>query len=132
MQCHTMRLNIKAVNALNPRQTPVDTSDCSIYALTKEAIYCFPDKFPGYCAMFGNIHSEQCLLVVHGQLVGGSGVKKILETCSLATIGFSAVVDVNQIKRALYCVQVVLCSLYRKLDYPKKQSPAPCVFTGKL
>ena len=31
-----MRLNIKAVNTLNPGQTPVDTSDCLIYALTKE------------------------------------------------------------------------------------------------
>ena len=146
MQCHTMRLNIKAVNALNPGQTPVDISDCPIYALTKEAIYRFPDKFPGYCAMFGGLHIEQCLLVVHGQLVDGSGLKEILETCSLATIGVSAAVDVNQIKRALYCVQVVLYSLYRKLVeaakpdnsllqpyewYAKKQSPAPCVFTGK-
>ena len=48
-----MRLNIKAVNALNPGQMPVDTFDCQIFALTKEAIYCFPDKFPGYRAMFG-------------------------------------------------------------------------------
>ena len=53
MQCHTMRLIIKAVNALNPEQMPVDTFDCQIFALTKEAIYCFPDKFPGYRAMFG-------------------------------------------------------------------------------
>ena len=47
-----MMLNIKAFNILNPGQMPVGTSDCQIYALTKEAIYCFPDKFPGYCAMF--------------------------------------------------------------------------------
>ena len=45
-----------------------------------------------------------CLLVLHCQLVDGSGLKEILETCSLATIGVSAVVGVNQIKRALYCV----------------------------
>ena len=32
-----MTLNIKAVNTLYPGQTPVDTSDCLIYALTKEA-----------------------------------------------------------------------------------------------
>ena len=48
-----MKLNIKTVNAFNPGQMPVDTFDCQIYALTKEAIYRFPDKFPGYCAMFG-------------------------------------------------------------------------------
>ena len=66
IQFHTMRLNIKAVNALNPGELSVDTSDCPIYALTKEAIYRFPVKFPGYCAMFGSLHIEQCLLVVHG------------------------------------------------------------------
>ena len=110
-----MRLNIKATNAFNPGQTPFDTSDCPIYALAKEAIYHFQDKFPGYCAIFGGRHIEQCILVVHGQLVAGSGLKEILETYSLATIGASAVVGINQIKRRLYCVQVVLCLLYRKL-----------------
>ena len=30
MQCHTMRLKIKGVNALNPGQMPVDISDCPI------------------------------------------------------------------------------------------------------
>ena len=115
MQCHTMKLNKKAVNALNPGQTPVDTSDCPIYALTKEAIYRFPHKFSDYVAMFGGLHIEQCLLVVHGQLIENSGLKEILDTCSLATIGTGAVVDVNHIKRARYCLQVSLCSLYRKL-----------------
>ena len=52
---------------------------------------------------------------MHGQLADGSGLKEILETCSLVIIGASAVVDVNQIKGALYCVQVVLCSLHRRL-----------------
>ena len=123
MQCHTKRLNIEAVNDLNPGQTPVETSDCPIYALTKEATYCFPDKFPGYCAMF------EGLLVVHHQLVDGNDLKEILETCSLATIGVSAVVDINQIKRAFYCVLVVLCSLYCKLVEAAKISNSllePC------
>ena len=115
MKCPTMRLNIKAANAFNPGQTLFDTSDCPIYALAKEAIYHFQDKFPGYCAIFGGRHIEQCILVVHDQLVAGSGLKEIFETYSLATIGASAVVDINQIKRRLYCVQVVLCLQYRKL-----------------
>ena len=46
-----MMMNIKAVNVLNPRQTPVETSDFPVYALTKEAIYCFPDTFIGYIAI---------------------------------------------------------------------------------
>ena len=69
MQCRTLRLNIKAANALNPGQTPVDKSHCPIYALTKKAIYRFSDKFPGDCAIFEGLHIEQRLLVVLGQLV---------------------------------------------------------------
>ena len=115
MQCHIMTLNIKAVDALNPGQTPVDVSDCPVYALTKEAQYRFPDQYSNYFAMFGGLHIEQCLLVIHGQLIQNSGLKEILESCSLATIGAGAVVDVNQIKRARYCLQVTVCALHRKL-----------------
>ena len=42
-------------------------------------------------------------------------MREILEACSLAIIGVGAVVDVNDIKRARYCVQVTLSSLYRKM-----------------
>ena len=110
-----MRLNKKVVNALNPGQTPVDVSDCPVFALTKEAQFRLAGEFSDYFAMFGGLHIEQCLLVTHGQLILGSGLKEILDTCSLATIGVGAVVDVNQIKRARYCVQVTLCSLHCKL-----------------
>ena len=55
------------------------------------------------------------MLVTHGQFIEGSGLREILDACLLVTIGVGAVVDVNQIKRARYCVQVTLCSLYRKL-----------------
>ena len=61
--------------------------------------------------MFGGLHIEQCLLVTHGQFIADSGLQSILETCSLATIGAGAVVDVNHIKRSRYCMQVALNSL---------------------
>ena len=63
------------VNTLNPGQMPVDTSDWTIYVLTNEAIYRFLDKFPRYYAMFAGFHIEQCLLVVHDQLVDSSSLK---------------------------------------------------------
>ena len=85
------------------------------HALTKEAQFLFPEHFSNYFAMFRGPHIEQCLLVTHGQFIEGSGLREILVACSLATIGVSAVVEVNQIKRAQYCVQVTLCSLYQKL-----------------
>ena len=65
--------------------------------------------------MFRGLHIEQCLLVTHGQFICGSGLREILEKCSLATIEVGTTVDVNQIKQTRYYVQVTLCSLYRKL-----------------
>ena len=62
--------------------------------------------------MFGGLHIEQCVLVTHGQLIEGSGLREILEARSLATIGVGAVFDINQMKRACHCMQVTLCSLY--------------------
>ena len=115
MQVHTMNLNIKSISALNPGQTPVDVSDCLVYALTKKAQFRFLEQFSNYFAMFGGLHIEKCLLVTHGQFIEGSGLREILDACLLVTIGVGAVVDVNQIKRARYCVQVTLCFLYRKL-----------------
>ena len=110
-----MNLNIKTISALNPGQTPVDVSDCPVYALTKEALFRFPEHLSNYSAMFGGLHIEQCLLIIHGQFIKGSALREILEACSLATIGVGALVDVNEIKRARCCVQVTLCSLYQKL-----------------
>ena len=55
------------------------------------------------------------LLIAHRQLIEERGLRETLEVCSLATIGVGAVVDVNQIKRARYCIQDSLCSLYRTL-----------------
>ena len=115
MQVHTVNLNIKAISALNPGQTPVDVSDCPVYALTKETRFRFPEHFSNYFAMFRGLHIEQCLFT-HGQFIEGSGLREILEVCSLASIGVGAVVDFNQIKRARYCVQVTLYSLYQKLE----------------
>ena len=100
MLVQTMNLNIKGISALNPGQTPVDVSDYPVYALKKEA----PFRFP-----------KQCLLVIYGQFIEESGLREILGASSLATIGVGTVVDVNQIKRAGYCVQVTLCFLYLKL-----------------
>ena len=71
-------------------------------------------SFELFCDVW-RIHIEQSLLVIHGQFIKGSALREILEACSLATIGVGTLVDVNEIKRARYCVQVTLCSLYRKL-----------------
>ena len=81
MQVYTMNLNIKAISPLNPNQTPADVSDCPTYALTKETQFQFPEDFSNYFEMFGGLHIEQCLLVIHRQFIEGTGLREMLEAC---------------------------------------------------
>ena len=115
MQAHLMELNMKWTETLNPGQTPVDVSDQPVYALTKELQFRFPQKFGKYFPLFGQLHIEQCLLVIHGQLIKGSGLFEILTENKFSMIGLSAVVDVNNIKRARYTLQISLCALFKQL-----------------
>ena len=69
---------MKWTETLNPGQTLVDISDQPVYALTKELQLCFPKTFSNYFPLFGQLHNEQCLLVIHGQMIKGSGILEIL------------------------------------------------------
>ena len=115
MQVHCMKINQSTVKALNPEQTPVDVSDLPVFALTKEALLRFGELFPQYFPMMGALHIEQVFLICHGQLILGSGLPDILKISNLSLLGTSAIVDVNDIKRARYCIQVSVASLYMKL-----------------
>ena len=106
---------MKRTEALNPGQTTVDVSDQLVYAPTKELQLRYPEIFAKYFAIFGQLHIEQSLLVIHGQLIEGSGLEEILTENKSSTIGLSAVVDVNNIKRARYRLQIILCALFIKL-----------------
>ena len=68
MQSRLMHLNMKWTVTLNSGQTPVDVIDQPVYALTKELQLCFPEIFSNYFPLFGQLHIEQCLLVIHGQM----------------------------------------------------------------
>lgn len=111
-----MKQNITWTEKLNPGQTPVDVSDQPVYALTKELQYRHPEEFSNYFALFGQLHIEQSLLTVHGLLIKGSGLVEILTQNKFSTIGMSAAVDVNNIKRARYALQLSLCSLFTNLE----------------
>ena len=77
-QCHCMLENIKCTKIINPGQTPVDCSDQPVFPLTKELQFRFPKMFQNYFPLFGGLHMEQSLLVLHGQLIKGSGLMEIL------------------------------------------------------
>ena len=81
IQYHFMKIIKRAVNFLNPGQTPTDTCDQPVYALTKEMQWRFPENFGpnSYFTLFGGLHFEQCMLVIHGELIKGSGLYEILK-----------------------------------------------------
>ena len=115
MHSHLIHLNMKWTETLNPGQTPVDVRDQLVYALTKELQLRFPKIFSNYFPLFGQFHIEQCLLVIHGQMIKGLRLLKILNENKFSMIGLSAVVDVNNIKRARCTLQITLCSLFNQL-----------------
>ena len=65
-QYHCMEIISKTIQLLNPNQTPVDTCDQSVYALTKLIQWAFPDIFGNtkYFSIFGGLHIEKSLLII--------------------------------------------------------------------
>ena len=55
---------------MNPNQTTVDTCDQPVYALTKQIQWRYPELFGNskYFPLFGGLHIEKALLIVHGGL----------------------------------------------------------------
>ena len=115
MQSHLMLLNMKWTKTLNLGQTPVDVSGQPVYTLTKQLQLHFPEIFSNYFPLFRQLHIEQCLLVIHGQMIKGSGLLEILTENKFSMIGLSTVADVNNTKRARHTLQITLCSLFNQL-----------------
>ena len=65
--------------------------------------------------LLGDPHIEQSLLGLHGDLIKGSGLDSILAHSNLSTIETSIIVNVNNIKRSRYCLQVAICVIYKLL-----------------
>ena len=107
--CNEVAKNV--INALNPGQLTVDTSDQPVYALSRRLQQMFPDSLgPGkYLPMFGGLHIEKLLLEIHGQLIAGSGLTQFLDQTKISTTGAgNAVVNISQLSSARYLLQVCL------------------------
>ena len=98
----------KTINFTNEGQIPIDASDQSVYAISKEVQIRYPSEFgpEKYICTLGDLHMEQTGLLVHGDFIKGSGLDTLFLHSNLSTDGTSAVVDVNDIKRSRYCLQV--------------------------
>ena len=108
----------KTINFTNKGQVPIDASDQPVYAISKEVQICYPSKFgpEKYLCALVDIHMKYTgLLVVHGNFMKGSGMGTIFLHSKLSTDGTSAVVDVNDVKRSQYCLQVSVNVIYTLL-----------------
>ena len=99
---------------LNPSQTPVDISDQPAYALTKELQFDHPEMFSQYFPIFKQLHIEQSLLVIHGQLTEGSELVRILTESKFSVIRLFAVVDIKQLKEShIQIANYTTCTFYQ-------------------
>ena len=96
MQYHCMNIISNTINTLNPGQIPVDTADQPIFALTKELMIRFPDKFVPhkYICLFGSLHIEKSLLIICAWVIKGSKLDEI----GVSIVGADSLVTVNNIK----------------------------------
>ena len=67
------------------------------------------------------------MLGMHGEIIKGSGLDSILANTNLSTTGTSTIVDVNNIKRSRYCLQVSISVIYRLMKdaHTNSQSDLP-------
>ena len=117
-QYHCMNIISKTISVINPNQTPVDTCDQPVYALTKQMQWRYPELFGNskYFSLFGGLHIEKALLIVHGEFIKGSGLDKLLGQSNLSITGMeNTVVNVADIKRCRYGLQISACAIYQRL-----------------
>ena len=136
MQKHCIEAAKNAIDALNPAQVTVDTSDQPIYSFSRQLQQIFPDSLgpAKYLPMFGGVQIEKLLLEIHGQLIAGSGLTQFLDQAKVSTTGArNVMVNVSQIS-AQYLLQVCLCTKCKAMRVVfdlKKHLDLPCSITGK-
>ena len=104
-QYYGMNIISKTIPVINPNQSPVDTCDQPVYTLTNQMQWRYPELFGNskYFSLFGGLHIEKALLIVHGEFITGSGLDKLLGQSNLSITGMeNTVVNVNDIKRCRY------------------------------
>ena len=116
-QYHCMDIISRTISTVNPTQTPVDVCDQPVYALTKQIQWRLPERFGDskYFTLFGGLHIEKAF-IVHGKFIKGSGLEKLLGQSNLSITGLdNAVLNVSDIKRSRYGLQLSACAIYQQL-----------------
>ena len=118
MKRHCIEVTKAATELLNPGQVIVDVSDQPLYALSKQLQIIYQNEFgPGkYFPIFDGLYIEKVLLIIHGQLVEGSGLSQLLGISNLSITGpGDALIKVPHITRTRYLLEVCLCAEFKAL-----------------
>ena len=113
-----MNIIMDTIGEINPSQTPVDVCDQLIYALTKQLQWRFPSHFRKYFCLFGGVHVEKRLLVLHSDFIKGSGLPEVLGLSNLSVCSLeNTMLFVNDIKGARYALQVSAAQYIKNLKH---------------
>ena len=87
-QYHCMSIIHKTITFLNENQIPIDVLDHPVYAYSKEVQQRCPTIFGHgkYLSLVGDLHIEQSILGLHGDLIKESGLDSVLVHTNLQTI----------------------------------------------
>ena len=112
-QFHCITIIKKTIGLINQDQIPVDVSYQPVFALSEEVQLRHPSVFgrDKYVCLLGDLHIEQSLLVMHGEIIKGSGLETMMASSNLSTIGVSTIGDINDIKRSRYCLHVAVVAI---------------------
>ena len=88
-QYHCMSIIHKKIKFLNENQIPIDVSDQPVYAYSKEVQSPHPTIFAHgkYLCLVRDLHIEQYILGLPGDLIKRSGLDSVLAHINLSTIG---------------------------------------------
>ena len=135
MQKHAMLMTKKAIEFLNPGQTPVMEGDLPLYARQKACQWQFPSEVgeEKMVCMLGFLHLEMCAQEAGGKLLGGSGWDKLFVLSKIHTSGVAAsLLAGKNIKRTRHAYHLTLAWLeilrhQSYSDYCKGPGPHPTI-----
>ena len=108
---------MKTIECLNLGQIAVDVFGKLEYTRKKEVQYRNPEKSgPGkYFCLMGGLYIEICILAIHGELMDGSGLYKILPKINMSIIETQSLLTGSHVKTTRYYIEVAASPLYLKL-----------------
>jgi hypothetical protein len=115
MMKHAMNIALKAVEFINPGQSPVLACDQPLFATAKQVQWTWPELYSEYkiVTMLRVLHIEMAALKAAGQWLAGSGWSDSLVHCGLATRGTAeSYLNASHVKRARYAHQVFVSALF--------------------